>query len=387
MAARFVDLTVVQAVLFYSPNCGHCHYVVTELLQPMMTHYADQLEILGIDISQQAGSDLYHAAIDRYGIPSGRRGVPTLIAGDVVLVGSAEIPEQFPDLVAEGLATGGIPWPDIPGLADLLTHAQSQPSPTAAPQATAPAPSASETASLATSSPDPSPTPAAAAILDSGQGNVPHPGGSDPSPDPLGFSLAGVVLAGMAFSFGFACWRFCRPGNRQRLVRLLTSNRPAALGTSLRMVPLLALVGLGVASYLAYVEITHVAAVCGPVGECNVVQTSDYALFLGLPVAVWGVLFYVTVLALWAGHRYLGERWAGLSLLALLGLTLFGVVFSTYLTCLELFVIRAICSWCLSSAVITTALMLLAANAIKGREHAYPRRRGTHAKKRPRSRR
>jgi uncharacterized membrane protein len=121
-----------------------------------------------------------------------------------------------------------------------------------------------------------------------------------------------------------------------------------------------------VASYLAYVEVTHSAAVCGPVGDCNVVQTSAYALFLGVPVAVWGVLNYLAIIGLWAGQRYLPGRVANLSLLGLLGLTGFGTLFSMYLTCLELFAIQAICSWCLSSAVITTALMLLATHAAAG---------------------
>ncbi len=53
-------------------------------------------------------------------------------------------------------------------------------------------------------------------------------------------------------------------------------------------VPALALIGLGVALYLSYVELLQVEAVCGPVGECNIVQASPYAQFLGIPIAVLG---------------------------------------------------------------------------------------------------
>jgi uncharacterized membrane protein len=75
---------------------------------------------------------------------------------------------------------------------------------------------------------------------------------------------------------------------------------------------------------------------------------------------VLGLLNYIAVIVLWAGQKILGGRWANPSALGLLGLTLLGTLFSIYLTCLELFVIQAVCAWCLSSAVVTTLLMLLA---------------------------
>jgi uncharacterized membrane protein len=127
--------------------------------------------------------------------------------------------------------------------------------------------------------------------------------------------------------------------------------------------------GLGVAAYLAYVETNQVKAVCGPIGECNIVQTSDYARILGIPVAVLGVLNYLVIGVLWAGQRLPARRWANLSALGLLGLTFFGVLFSIYLTCLELFVIHAICAWCLCSAVVTMLTMFLVAGSITGKVH------------------
>jgi len=382
IAAQLTEQSVVQAVLFYSPYCSHCHHVMTELLEPMLAEYKGQLEIVRIDTWQPTGAELYYAAVERFEIPPERMGVPTMVVGDFVLVGSLEIPDQFPTIVKEGLAAGGIPWPDIPGLAQALAQAQSEPSPTVTPKANTPAASASATAPPPTHSPDSSPTPAPAlAVLDAGEDEVPNIEDQDPSSDPLGFGLAGVVLAGMVLSVGLFCWRISRPGIWQRIVQLLTLDRTPVARARTAVIPFLALVGLVVASYLAYVEIRHVAAVCGPVGECNVVQTSAYALFLGIPVAVWGLLYYLAVVALWAGQRYLAGRWANLSLLGLLGLTLFGTLFSIYLTCLELFAIQAICSWCLSSAVISTVLMLLAVHAVLSIEHAYPRRAGVHAKK------
>lgn len=125
-------------------------------------------------------------------------------------------------------------------------------------------------------------------------------------------------------------------------------------------IPLLALAGLGVAGYLTYVETQMVAAICGPVGDCNAVQSSAYALMFGvLPVALLGLGGYVAILLAWAWGHY---RQGGLARLvgpALYAMTFLGVLYSLYLTYLELYVINAVCIWCLSSAVIMALLLLL----------------------------
>jgi uncharacterized membrane protein len=357
------DQPVVRAILFYSPSCPHCHSVITEVLVPMVSEHGDQLQLVGIDTSQLGGAQLYQAAIERYEIPPERLGVPTLVVGDVVLVGGLEIPEQFPALFEEGLAAGGVDWPDIPGLAGLVSEAEAHPSPTptsvtmAIPVATsAIVPTASPTiVPQATSMPLTSAADTAEpSVLTVGDDEISIEQVQEPPSDPVGFTLAGAVLVGMIGAFGYATWRVTMV--RQRLFNLVSNP---GIRSKTWLIPLLAVLGLGVAAYLAYVEVNQVEAVCGPVGECNIVQTSAYAVMLGIPVAVWGVLHYVAVGVLWTGQRFLSGRWANLLALGLLGLTLFGTLFSIYLTCLELVVIRAICVWCLSSAVITTLLMLM----------------------------
>ncbi len=318
------DVPLVQAILFYSPGCLACHQVSEELLEPMVDDYGGRLQIVGIDTSQSPGLKLYQAAVERYQIPPDRRGVPTLVIGDVALIGGREIPEQFPALVEKGLAASGIGWPDIPGLDQAPSEIQTP---------------------IGNEGLQPAATKA-------------------PPPDPVGFALAGVVLVGMVVALGYAARRVVTA--RQNLGRLLQSSRNPFPYAKTRAIPILDLVGVGIATYLAYVEITHVEALCGPIGECNIVQTSSYALMLGIPVAVLGVVYYLAVGALWLGQTYLRGRWANLTKLGLLGLTLFGVLFSIYLTLLELFVVRAICSWCLGSAVTATILMLLVAVPITG---------------------
>jgi cytochrome c biogenesis protein CcdA/thiol-disulfide isomerase/thioredoxin len=136
VAAQAEDEAVVRAVLFYSPTCPHCHEVITEFLVPMMEEYGAQLEVAGIDTSQQGGALLYQSAIQWYQIPDERRGVPTLVVGDVVLVGGGEIPDQCPSIVEEGLASGGIDWPNFPGLPEAMAQARQDSTPAPTPAAT-----------------------------------------------------------------------------------------------------------------------------------------------------------------------------------------------------------------------------------------------------------
>lgn len=106
---------VVHAVLFYAPTCPHCHEVMTEVLPPLEKQYGSQLQIAEIDTSTSEGADLYFAAVDYFDISPDRRGVPTMIIGYVVLVGSREIPTRLPALIEQGLDEGGVGWPAIPG--------------------------------------------------------------------------------------------------------------------------------------------------------------------------------------------------------------------------------------------------------------------------------
>ena len=122
---------------------------------------------------------------------------------------------------------------------------------------------------------------------------------------------------------------------------------------------LVALVGVFVALYLALYKAGIIGALACGTGGCETVQTSKWAKFLGLPVAFWGVAYYVVVFALTMAA--LQERWADSRrlLLALVVLTGWGVIFSAWLTYLELFVIHAICRWCVVSAVIAVVLFAL----------------------------
>src|SRR5918992_3792818 len=113
---------------------------------------------------------------------------------------------------------------------------------------------------------------------------------------------------------------------------------------------LVALAGLFVAAYLTLYKMGVIGVLTCSVGSCETVQLSRWATLFGLPVAAWGVAYYAVVFALTlvsVQERFAGSR--GLSM-GLLILTTWGLIFSAWLTYLELFVIHAVCQWCVVSA-------------------------------------
>jgi uncharacterized membrane protein len=124
-----------------------------------------------------------------------------------------------------------------------------------------------------------------------------------------------------------------------------TSSRSGPFGAGLTA---LAAVGLGIATYLLAVRILGEAPACGPVKGCETVAASEYATVAGVPVALFGVLFSITLLAACLAWWRRGDRRA---LYVAYGLGLAGIVAVVYLTYLELFVIEAICVWCVSYGV------------------------------------
>jgi uncharacterized membrane protein len=113
----------------------------------------------------------------------------------------------------------------------------------------------------------------------------------------------------------------------------------------------LGLIGLGVTIYLTVVHYGGFVVLCAAKGNpCAQVQSSIYSEVFGIPVAVLGLVGYVLILGslLVPASEY--------SRIATLGVTLFGFVFSAYLTYREVFTLQEICEWCVSSAVLMTLL-------------------------------
>ena len=121
--------------------------------------------------------------------------------------------------------------------------------------------------------------------------------------------------------------------------------------------------GLGVliASYLSLKRFTGGSLACSRWAQCDVVNNSLYAKLYGVPVAFIGLAGYLLLLGLaLAALETEGDTRRRLVTLGFI-FSLGGVVFSAYLTYIELYVIEAICSWCVASATIITLLAVVGA--------------------------
>jgi uncharacterized membrane protein len=122
------------------------------------------------------------------------------------------------------------------------------------------------------------------------------------------------------------------------------------------IVATLALAGIFVSLYLLLYKLGIIGELSCSVGSCETVNTSKWATFLGMPVAAWGLAWYIAMFALAVVSTT--ERFADSAAvsLVLLGEATTGLLFSAYLTYLELFRIHAICQWCVISAIIVAII-------------------------------
>lgn len=292
--------------MFWMESCGNCHYIIDQVLPGLQAKFGQQLEIYLIELQSIAEVNLLYETADTYQVPKDQVGVPFIVVGDHVLVGSVEIPEKLPGLIETYLTLGGVSLPPVAaeGMAEIALNNDT-----------------------AISSPATRSTP----LLS-------------------GFGLATAVLVGIILALIYSAARFlkaAKPDHKHPVWKQFASTT-------------LSVAGLAIALYLTYVETRAAPAFCGPVGDCNAVQNSPYAILFGfLPVAMVGVAGYLAILTLLFISRISNRKLASIAPLGVYSFTLFGSLFSAYLTYLEIFVIKAVCSWCLATAVIMTLLMLI----------------------------
>jgi uncharacterized membrane protein len=304
---------VVNAVLFWSNGCPHCSQVLTTTLPTLQDKYKSQLIILMIELATSKDVDNLYALGASLGLNKEQIAVPFLIIDKTVLIGADEINTRLAGLIEKYLTAGGSGYTNIPRSGEML------------PQGVA---YTSSDLYLRL-------VPQTATVT----------------------NTTGIALAwGLMIIMGIA------------LILAIVMILRAFQGKPLRefkgwwdiAIPILSIIGLGASIYLTYVEVTHTRALCGPVGDCNAVQSSPYAKLFGvIPIGLMGAFGYIAILITWLWRRFRTDSLSKIAGPVMYGMALFGTLFSIYLTYLELFVIHAVCIWCLASAVIITALMLL----------------------------
>jgi uncharacterized membrane protein len=340
------DGPVVQGIFYFSPTCGHCHYVITEVLPGLYEANGGEwvisfdesilpaepsfylmsngrLQLLMVDVSQPEGQTMFVADAEALGFTQ-TPGVPLLHIADEWFLGSGDIPDNLPRIVEAGLAGEGVAWPPAPGIEAAIAPFRAD-------------------GSVAPVEPDGDDPAGEAVVL---------PSGPDQSPldkigrDPVGNGISIVVLIGLVLSL---------------IAAPLLAVRGSLPPFPSWLVVVLVVIGIGVAAYLASIETSGSEAVCGPVGDCNAVQQSEYAQLLGIPIGVLGVLGYLVIGGLWIVSRVARGATADWALVLLAAGAFGGTLFSAYLTFLEPFVIGATCMWCISSAIVMLLLLWVTA--------------------------
>ena len=137
--------------------------------------------------------------------------------------------------------------------------------------------------------------------------------------------------------------------------RVQAKRRYAATRTALLV---LAVLGFLISAYLTWTHFAGLVPVCTGNGHgCETVQSSRYSQVLGIPVALLGLIAY-------GGLVFSVVLWKEIGIYLGFLISLVGTLFSSYLTYLEIFVIGALCQWCLASAAIMVATLVCTALAV-----------------------
>jgi uncharacterized membrane protein len=353
--------SVVYGVFFYSPTCPHCHEVMTNHWPGIEKRFGNQLKVLFVDVTTPEGRDLMLTAMDAMPLESGV--VPQLIIGTEVLVGSRDIPLYAPTIIGQGLAAGGVAYPAIPNIESWFMEAGLD--------------EFSLRANTSSLSADPANFMAIIVLfaliisLFLMVTAVWQVLGLNNSELLTAFSTQigwWMLLVATLTGFGLALTLLFGGGEPgvialASIIALIFIASVAIIGNKATLheipnwlVPLTIIVGILSAAYLSYIELTLSDAVCGAMGDCNMVQKSDYAYIGSIPVGFIGLAAYVAMLLVWligrGGYKSFTDS-------VLLSFTVLGTAFSIYLTFLEPFVIGASCVWCLISAVTMLTLLWL----------------------------
>jgi cytochrome c biogenesis protein CcdA len=113
---------VVRFYLFYGETCSHCHGVMEDYLPQVYEKYGDQVECQYIEVWSDTDNYLTLLGLEqKLGVPEDRRGaVPALVIGDHVLIGGLEIPEKLDTLIDAYLAEGGVDYPSLDDLPEVI---------------------------------------------------------------------------------------------------------------------------------------------------------------------------------------------------------------------------------------------------------------------------
>ena len=123
------------------------------------------------------------------------------------------------------------------------------------------------------------------------------------------------------------------------------------------IIAILAVIGLGVSLYLSITHYLGFTVPCDLTHGCEVVLTSRYSMFLGLPLAVWGVGYFFSIIfsALMANHYPVWQK-------ILTGILSLGALAALSFLSIQFFVLKKVCQYCLTTDLLSIILFILDMN-------------------------
>jgi uncharacterized membrane protein len=137
-----------------------------------------------------------------------------------------------------------------------------------------------------------------------------------------------------------------------------TSTKKDSGSTIFRTSLILALIGLADSIYLTYIKLANATASCAGIGDCEAVNSSKYAEVAGIPIALLGAGAFAAIIILLLIEKR-SEFWQDTAPLVVFGISLTGVLYSAYLSYVEIAILHAICPYCVLSALVLVALLVI----------------------------
>jgi len=123
-----------------------------------------------------------------------------------------------------------------------------------------------------------------------------------------------------------------------------------------RIIILISLIGLAVSLYLYLLHIGVIGEVYCPIGGCEAVMVSKWSMLFNVPVALWGMFYYIMLICAIAVKNF-NEKF--IINLGILGILVFGILFTIYLRFVELFYVHEVCMWCWVSVLCIAGIFLI----------------------------
>lgn len=303
MACPAFAANEVNVVLFWSPTCPHCHDVIENILPPIQERFKNKLLITYIMLYKESQAEPFYNLASEYGVKKSDVGVPFMIIGNKVLIGTDEIEKDMPNMIQDGIKRGGVPFPEKVLHSEFSKYIDVR------------------------------------AIENKNSEGKPY----------AIFTVIFLLIVALYSLLSLKFKSLIRYVNFFKVIRGY-------------LIPMVIVMGFLISIYLFYLETTGSSGVCIIFSGCDTVQKSSFSHIFGvIPVAALEIFAYCVFFALWVYAYKLNKDkvFHFDSKMVLFWISFMAVIVAICLTTLEIFIINAACVYCIISSIIIGLLLIL----------------------------